>query len=60
MFTAASIYAKRKGIPMAEVLNWSACSCSSNADDSVDDDLVEDYDLRLHSYSSSTASVRSR
>ena len=53
VFTAASIYARRKGIPVDEVLNWSACTCSSNADQSVDDELADDMDLRLNiSYSS--------
>lgn len=62
-FTAASYYAKRKGIPVEDVLSWSSCTCSRNtADQAVDDDaLTEDYDLLLkrHSSSSSTRSVQS-
>jgi hypothetical protein len=30
-FSAASYYAKRKGIPVEEVFSWNTCSCSSDS-----------------------------
>lgn len=49
--SAVSYYAKQRGIPVEEVLSWTACSCVSSSGSAhqamVDDAFTEDYDLLL-------------
>ena len=61
-YSAASYYAKQKGIEVENVLSWSICSCSSRTNDQVVDDIAftTDYDLKLEKNSSTGSSHSAR